>query len=951
MIGIGCRRIGLVGLLGLLLNVAAGRVVAADTTPDHPHALDPRLEVSRFAAAPEIVHPISIDFDAKGRLLVIESHTHFRPEGYQGPAADRVRMLEDTDGDDKADRITTFFEGTRFSMDIAVHPTGVVYLATRNEILQLRDGDHDGKADESRRVVFLETAGNYPHNGLSGLAFNSKGDLFFGLGENLGADYTLRGADGTEIRGGGEGGNIFTCSPDGKGLRKVATGFWNPFGIGFDIFGRMFAIDNDPDSMPPCRLLHVVEGGDYGYQFRYGRSGRHVFQSWNGELPGTLPMLSGTGESPTEVLSYESDGLPSEYRGNLLVPVWADHRVDRYRLRERGASFVAEAEPLIRGGKDFRPVGLVTAPDGSLFVSDWVLSDYNLHGKGAVWHVRASSGASAERSSDPRRAILSAHRPVREAAARHLAADDSGRTVLREQLGNNDVRVRAACLTALIDAGDPKVELKTIAERDPDVGIRALAVRSLIPRDSGSKEFLDPKNPAGVRFEGVAALKTKADLPQLLVLLGDTDAFVRNAAVQRLATVPELLEAIDRRKLAEPKQRAGVLLAFRASGRPNASRLVGEFLADSEEDVRFLAAKWVSDQRLKEYAEAIAEALKDRSLNVRMYSAFATASTRLRGQEVKETDLAAEFLQRAADPQAASAQRVLALRLVPSNHPGLKPDFLSKLFVANDPALQLEAVRALCDQPERKPWKLLSEVVHDSQAGILARAQAIAGLAEHSQELVDEFVAIAESDQESLRDEALRSLLQTKLTPELRDRLARLAQQHPESSPLVRRVLGEPFAANRPRLEEVDAWAKRLEGSADPDAGRRVFFHSKLAACYRCHRVDGRGGDIGPDLSTIGRTDRRRILESILQPSNEVGPSFQAWQIETSDGKSLTGMLIRTNLDESTYLDAQGSLFKVRSTDVSERRGLPTSIMPSGLPDMLTDQELRDLLAYLVSRR
>src|SRR5262249_42367236 len=155
-------------------------VVAADTTPDYPHALDPRLEVSRFAAAPEIVHPISIDFDAKGRLLVIESHTHFRPEGYQGPAADRVRMLEDTDGDDKADRVTTFCEGPRFWMDIAVHPTGVVYLAPRNEILQLRDGDQNGKADDSRRVVFLETAGNYPHNGLSGLAFNSKGDLFFG---------------------------------------------------------------------------------------------------------------------------------------------------------------------------------------------------------------------------------------------------------------------------------------------------------------------------------------------------------------------------------------------------------------------------------------------------------------------------------------------------------------------------------------------------------------------------------------------------------------------------------------------------------------------------------------------------------------------------------------------------------------------------------------------------
>ncbi|HVL14805.1 MAG TPA: hypothetical protein VM529_19695, partial [Gemmata sp.] len=100
----------------------------------------------------------------------------------------------------------------------------------------------------------------------------------------------------------------------------MATGFWNPFGSGRDIFGRLFVVDNDPDASPPCRLLHVVEGGDYGFQFRYGRAGRHPFQAWNGELPGMLPMVAGTGESPCEVISYESDGLPAEYRGELLVP-------------------------------------------------------------------------------------------------------------------------------------------------------------------------------------------------------------------------------------------------------------------------------------------------------------------------------------------------------------------------------------------------------------------------------------------------------------------------------------------------------------------------------------------------------------------------------------------------------------------------------------------------------
>src|SRR5262245_46957606 len=87
---------------------------------DVPTSLAPRLVVELFAAAPDIVHPIACDFDAKGRLLVVESHTHFPPAKYAGPKFDRIRVLEDTDGDGKADKFTDFFEGTTHTMDVAV---------------------------------------------------------------------------------------------------------------------------------------------------------------------------------------------------------------------------------------------------------------------------------------------------------------------------------------------------------------------------------------------------------------------------------------------------------------------------------------------------------------------------------------------------------------------------------------------------------------------------------------------------------------------------------------------------------------------------------------------------------------------------------------------------------------------------------------------------------------
>src|SRR5262249_28359602 len=126
-------------------------------------------------------------------------------------------------------------------------------------------------------------------------------------------------------------------------------------------------------------------------------------------------MASGTGEAPCEVVSYESDGLPAEYRGSLLVASWADHRVERYEREPRGASVKATRGPFVQGGKDFRPVGIAVAPDGSLFVSDWVRSDYTLHGKGAVWHVRWRDAPKPDRPTDARRALFSAHRPLREA--------------------------------------------------------------------------------------------------------------------------------------------------------------------------------------------------------------------------------------------------------------------------------------------------------------------------------------------------------------------------------------------------------------------------------------------------------------------------------------------------------------------------------------------------------
>lgn len=409
--------------------LAACLLAAFAADVEIPRVLDDRLQLQLVATDPDIVTPTGIGIDAKGRVFVIESNTHFPPPDYKRAKHDRILLLEDFGPDGKAQKIGVFFEGTKFTMNLAVYHDGSLYVATRYEVFRLTDKDGDGKADQShderQKIAWLDTKGDYPHNGLSGFAFDLAGNVYFGFGENLGADYKLIGTDGTSLAGGGEGGNIYCCDAEGKKLRRVATGFWNPFHVGFDAFGRLFAVDNDPDSRPPCRLLHIVEGGDYGYRYRNGRKGVHPFTAWNGELPGTLPMVAGTGEAPCAVLAYESDNLPAEYRGDLLVTSWGDHRIERYRLAPRGASFSATMTPVVRGGENFRPVGMAMAPDGSLYFSDWVDKSYTLHGKGRVWRLSAKNPPQPSRPEDTIAALSSPHGPWREAAARKLTREQA----------------------------------------------------------------------------------------------------------------------------------------------------------------------------------------------------------------------------------------------------------------------------------------------------------------------------------------------------------------------------------------------------------------------------------------------------------------------------------------------------------------------------------------------
>src|SRR5262249_52642051 len=158
-----------------------------------------------------------------------------------------------------------------------------------------------------------------------------------------------------------------------------------------------------------------------------------------------------------------------------------------------------------------------------------------------------------------------------------------------------------------------------------------------------------------------------------------------------------------------------------------------------------------------------------------------------------------------------------------------------------DAAVRLEALRLLNEHPSPGRFALLADTVRNDRLPEALRAEAVVGLAERAAENLDLLLSLARGERPALRDEALRALVQTKLTADQQKSITDLAQRQSAVSELAARAVGQPFKKDRPKPDQLAAWLKRLEGPADAAAGRRVFFQPTLAGCFRCHRVNGRG--------------------------------------------------------------------------------------------------------------
>jgi putative membrane-bound dehydrogenase-like protein len=758
---------------------------------------------------------------------VVSCHTHFRPSSYQGPEFDEI-LVFDSEGKNRR----VFYNKTKTTMQLLWGADGWLYVAQRDRILRVKDSDNDGVGDTEETIAGLDTLADYPHNGLSGMTWHTDGGLIFSLGENFGKDWTLRGSDGKSLVGRGEGG-VFHCTKAGGDIRRIAKGFWNPFGLWMRSDGVLFAAENDPGSRPPCRLLHVVEGGDYGFQYVYGSAPVHPFVCWEGQLRGTLGMIHPSGEGPCAVV-----GLG----GGVMIPSWSNHCIDYYPLRWQGATLQAQRIELLRGSDMFRPTGMVRKNDREYYFADWVSPSYELHGMGRLWKLTI----------DPDRADWLVKEPQEWTPEAQLAER------LRSGLGLSDAERSLEALFGWVQGSDPYLA---------DAAQRELA---RIARDWSQAQW--QALPSERRVEAFVAMR-KEDFQN--------------------------------------------------------PRWVRMLWSDPDPEIRFEALRWIADGVWKEYLPEVLKMLEDPALEYRLFEAALATTNTLKGDPSQGVTDAKMLVERITHPNTPARIAAYAMRLAPVENKGLGIVELKHLLDRNDPDLTREVVRSLALRKDQESQELLEKIARDASMDEPFRLDALAGLIGTSKPTARALVeSLAKGPEGSLAREAQRVLRQSGLDPEVRS----------------------GGSTSRPP-RSLDQWLEALGGlggAPDPQAGRRIFFHVAGAACSQCHRHEGRGNVVGPDLSLIAKQGTpREILQSILEPNREVAPQFYTTHLELTDGSDFTGILLRSSSNE-VYRNGFGQEVTFQKSEIQDRKELRSSLMPSGLLDTMSDREVRDLLAFLL---
>ncbi len=944
------------------------------------------FRVELFAHEPDVQQPISITTDERGRLWVAECYTYAESKvNFDATQKDRIVVLEDSDGDGKSDKRTVFASGLDRLTSVEVGFGGVWALCAP-QMLFFPDKDRDDKPDGPPVVVLDGWDGNaVRHNIVNGLKWGPDGWLY---GRHGILATSLVGAPGasesqrTKINCG-----VWRYHPTRKVFEAVAHGTTNPWGFDFDEHGEMFLINTVIG-----HLWHVVPNAHwrrmYGTHFNpylFGvmeQTADHFHwdtkETWSDirKLGVTdTTSAAGGGHAHSGLMIYQGDNWPKQYRGKVFTVNLHGMRLNCDRLERHLAGFVAKHEPdfLFAGDPWFRAVDLISGPDGGVYLADW--SDIGeCHENDGVhrssgriykithgtpkripqfdlakqkdddlirlqfhaddWWVRQSRRMLQERAAEKRlseKTLLTLHsmvagEPVLPRNLRGMwalnvvgAADESW---LQKQLRHQSDRMRAWAVRLLCDRGDLTdssiSELETLARKETS-GLVQLYLASALPRIAPAR-----------RWALAESLSSREEFDHdnmlpLLIWYGIEPAVGRDStrAVQLIANAKmDRVRQFTARRITlelerQPEAIESLLVLAKST---NDEQLRLDILRGMSEAM----SGWTKVSPPKGWA-AVAE-LASNSESVELKTLTRELSV-VFGDGRAMDELKALVVNGGADVSA----RQQALRTLVTAKPDGLVGLLHKLL--DDRELIVEAIRGLAsfDHAET-PKRVLDRIARLTPEGKSIAINTLVSRPSYAKELLSAVSAdqISRREISAFHARQILSFGDETLTKQL-------AQ-----------VWGEVRSSSAEKQQLAAKWKGSLTperlSTAKLSEGRALFNKS----CANCHVLFGSGKSAGPDLTGGNRRNLDYLLENILDPSATVAADFRMSVFALTAGRVINGVTVEQT-EKTLTVQTQNDRVTIQRADIEEQKVSTLSLMPDGLFQTLSDDQVRDLIGYLMS--
>lgn len=932
----------------------------------------PDFRIELVAAEPLVHDPVAMAFDASGHLYVVEMRGYSEQREEDLGA---VRLLRDTDGDGTFDTSDVFLDGLRWPTAVACWKGGV-FVAVAPDILYAKDTDGDHRADRVETVYtgfhttnvqgLMNTFKWGLDNRIQGSASLSGGGVVRG-DQTDAPPLTLRGRD-------------FSFDPRTREIRAESGG--GQHGLTFDEWGRKFVCHNshqviyvayedgyvarNPFMAAPAAAVDAAADGPSGDVFRIS-----PVEPWRvvrtrlrvkGLVPGPIEgggTASGYFTSATGITVYKGDAWPEEYRGQVIVGDVGSNLVHRKTVDWPG---VIPVTSRARAGTEFvrstdnwfRPAQFCNGPDGGLYVADMyreVIEHPASLPPLIKRHLDLTSGQ------DRGRIYRIVPREYERKGVPNLARAES--ETLVELLSHPNAWHRETASRLLFERQGEAPGLAEVAVADSSPlgrvhGLYVLDGLGQLSPDVVSRALTSPHprvREHGVRLASRFLPGDEALAARVAALAQDTDPLVRFRVAFVLGDSPSAvahpaLASLIRRDPGDPWLRMAVL----TSATPVATDLVVGLLDDRTDDAhrtvwlgelaRLVGAASPAESvsrlvsHLDETAdESGAEAtllgmMEGARLARRSPELTRLLTTSRRASRILDGLLArarAAAVDDALDGTSrADAVRTLALGPFESES--------ATLATMLDPRQPLEVQQATVSTLGRfddqgvaplllQAWPSLAPWVRADALEVLFASVERLGL------LLDaiEEGQVAPMDLDSTR---VQQLL-----------------QHP--SPVVSRrsraILGDRSLGRRE--EVVISHRDVLDLTGNPSRGQPLFEQN----CAQCHRLEGVGHSVGPDLETVARSGSETILTSVLDPNREVNPQYVNYVVDTVDWGSYSGIIASEAATSMTLLRAGGAEDTILKQDIETIRSTGLSIMPEGWEETFTRQQLADLLAFITS--